>query len=63
MSHKWKIRVNDGFCEYEYELLATNPKVSIHDIYDIVRKKLKAEHSEGKYVSKKTGQVVDTCNY
>jgi len=59
MSHKWKIRINDGFCEYEYQLEATNPKVSIYDVYQLVRKKLKAEECEAKYVSKKTGKVVD----
>lgn len=59
MKNEWKIRINDGYCEYEYKLIATNKNVSIHDIYELVRKKLKSEHSDGKYVSKKTGQVIE----
>jgi uncharacterized protein YdbL (DUF1318 family) len=63
MKREWKIRIDDGYCEYEYQLLANNPKVSIHDVYQLVRNKLKAEECEAKYVSKyvckKTGKVIE----
>lgn len=57
MTGKWKIRINDGFCEYEYELLAKNPNVSIHDIYKMVRRKLKAEENEGKRINESTREI------
>jgi hypothetical protein len=49
-THLWKIRINDGYCEWEYELPATNGKACIHDIYTLAKKKLKALERDGKPV-------------
>ena len=48
---KWKIRIYDSFCEYEYELLIVEGTISIHDIYEVVRQKLKAKTQVGRRVS------------
>lgn len=49
-THLWKIRINDGYVEYEYNLPSKNGDVSIHDIYEIVRKKLDACKCEGRII-------------
>lgn len=46
----WRIRIDDGYCEYEYVLRGGADDVSIHDLYELVRAKLGAEPCEGKYL-------------
>lgn len=46
----WRIRIDDGYCEYEYVLRGGADDVSIHDLYELVRQKLGAEPCEGKYL-------------
>jgi hypothetical protein len=58
MNGKWTIRISDGFCNYEYELLATNKNASIYDVYQAVRKKLKAEECEAKLIPN-----INICNF
>jgi hypothetical protein len=53
----WKVRISDGYCNYEYELEATNPNVAIYDVYQLVRKKLKAEECEAKLIPN-----INACN-
>ncbi len=53
-THLWKIRIDDGFCEYEYPLLATNMDVSIAQIYEHVRKLLEAKPAEGQLLNTPT---------
>jgi hypothetical protein len=53
----WKVRISDGYCNYEYELEATNPNVSIYDILKLVAKKLKAEITEGKLIDERSAKV------
>jgi len=56
-SGKWTIRISDGFCNYEYELQATNPDVAIYDIAKLVAKKLKAELKEGKLINERPAKI------
>jgi hypothetical protein len=56
-SGKWTIRISDGFCNYEYELKATNPDVSIYDVVKLVAKKLKAELKEGNLINERPAKV------
>ena len=53
--HKWTIKINDGYCEYEYVLKARNEEVSIHDLYELIRAKLEADRVDGKFVDRKIG--------
>jgi hypothetical protein len=53
----WKVRISDGYCNYEYELEATNPNVAIYDILKLVAKKLKAEITEGKLIDERSAKV------
>lgn len=46
----WKIRISDGFCEYEYLLPAERGDLCINDIYELVRKKLEARKVEPKQI-------------
>lgn len=48
--HKWTVKINDGYCEYEYALKARNEEVSIHDLYELICAKLEADKVEGKFV-------------
>jgi hypothetical protein len=43
----WKIRIDDGFSAYEYTLHAKNDDVSIRDIYELARRKLRATLCSG----------------
>ncbi len=45
----WKIKINDGYCTYEYEMKATNNNVSIKEIANHVARKLKAISSQGTF--------------
>ena len=56
-SGKWTIRISDGFCNYEYEMQATNPHVAIYDVAKLVAKKLKAELKEGKLIDERPAKV------
>ena len=50
---KWTVKINDGYCEYEYVLKARNDEVSIHDLYELIRAKLEADKVEGRFVGPK----------
>lgn len=54
-THKWTVKIDDGFCEYEYVLKARNDEVSIHDLYELIRAKLEADKVDGKFVDRKIG--------
>ena len=47
---KWRIRISDCYCEYEYELIARVADVCIHDLYELVRERLKANDVHGRFV-------------
>ena len=47
---KWTIRISDGYCEYEYRLDARVDDVSIYDIYDLVRARLRADDVHGGFI-------------
>ena len=47
---KWRIRISDCYCEYEYELDARVDDVCIHDLYELVRERLKADDVHGRFV-------------
>ena len=53
-SDKWIIKINDGFCEYEYVLNARADDVAIYDLYELVRERLRADDVEGRLVESKT---------
>ena len=46
----WKVRIDDGFVAYQFRLNATNGGVCINDIYELVRRKLKARKARGRMV-------------
>ena len=48
--HLWKIRINDGYCEYEYQLPSILGSACILDIYELVRKALHAPKRKGKRI-------------
>lgn len=50
---KWTVKIDDGFCEYQYVLRARNDEISIHDLYELIRAKLEADSVEGKFVDSK----------
>lgn len=50
---QWRIRISDGFCEYEYKLMAHQHNISIHKIYESVRKRLKADEVVGVHIPPK----------
>lgn len=39
----WKIKINDGWSEYEYEYLQARADISIHDISEVLKTILAAE--------------------
>jgi hypothetical protein len=39
----WKIKINDGWSEYEYEYLQARGDISIHDISEVLKIILNAE--------------------
>ena len=39
----WKIKINDGWSEYEYEYLQARADISIHDISEVLKTILNAE--------------------
>ena len=47
---KWRIRISDCYCEYEYEMDARVDDVCIHDLYELVRERLKADDVYGRFV-------------
>ena len=47
---RWRIRISDCYCEYEYELIARVDDVCIHDLYELVRERLKANDVHGRCV-------------
>ena len=47
---KWRIRISDCYCEYEYELDARVDDVCIHDLYELVRERLSADDVHGLFV-------------
>ena len=47
---KWRIRISDCYCEYEYELDARVDDVCIHNLYELVRERLKADDVHGRFV-------------
>ena len=47
---KWRIRISDCYCEYEYELIARVDDVCIHDLYELLRERLKASDVHGRFV-------------
>ena len=48
---RWRIRISDCcYCEYEYELIARVDDVCIHDLYELVRERLKANDVHGRIV-------------
>ena len=47
---KWRIRISDCYCEYEYELIARVDDVCIHDLYELLRERLKANDVHGRCV-------------
>lgn len=47
---KWRIRISDCYCEYEYELDARVDDVCIHDLYELLRERLKADDVQGRFV-------------
>lgn len=49
-THPWVIRINDGFCEYEYELGSRNGNMSVNDVYQAVRTLLDAEEQNGTFI-------------
>ena len=57
MNGKWTIRISDGYCNYEYELQATNPDVAIYDVVKLVAKKIKAELKEGKLINERPAKA------
>lgn len=48
--HRFKIKISDGYCEYEYSLRIKNPEISIRKIYENLCKMYKCEAEEGKLV-------------
>jgi len=48
---QWKIRIHDGYCEYEYTLNAKRNDWSIQEIYEVVRLMLDAESEKPTQVS------------
>jgi hypothetical protein len=48
--YKWKVKISDGYCEYEYTYATTNGNVSIHDISEVICRKLKGLKKEGKFI-------------
>lgn len=50
LERKWRIRISDCYCEYEYELDARVDDVCIHDLYELVRERLKADDVHGRCV-------------
>lgn len=50
LERKWRIRISDCYCEYEYELDARVDDVCIHDLYELVRERLKADDVHGRFV-------------
>ena len=47
---RWRIRIADCYCECEYELIARVDDVCIHDLYELVRERLKANDVHGRFV-------------
>lgn len=50
LERMWRIRISDCYCEYEYELNARANDVSIHDLYELVRERLRANDVHGRFV-------------
>lgn len=48
----WKIRIDDGYCAYDYDLRATAGDVCIHDLAEMVRERLRAPFTEGRLTRK-----------
>ena len=48
----WKIKINDGWSEYEYEYLQARGDVSIHDISEVLKVIFAAEKvTDGKLIA------------
>lgn len=53
----WSVRINDGYCTYQYEFPDGRRDVSINEVAEQVAKFLKAEPVDGEFVDFKKGMV------
>lgn len=47
---KWRIQISDCYSTCSYELNARVDDVCIHDLYELVRERLKADDVHGRFV-------------
>jgi len=50
LERMWRIRISNCYCEYEYELNARANDVSINDLYELVRERLRANDVHGRFI-------------
>lgn len=50
-NYNFCIKINDGFCSYQYDFKTKKDDISIYDIAKSIAKKLKTDIPEGKFIS------------